>query len=83
MIRFADNGKGTFYVFNVGGHKNTKHCIDKYVKGKSVGSVVTKTGKVKTGKRYDGKVVVTGRIATCFLDKKLIFTLNLDKPSSK
>jgi len=75
-VVFADNGKGTFYVFSVGGHRNSKHLIEKVDPKKNVESFDAKDGKVKKNQWYSVKVVLADSLASCYLDGKLICTLD-------
>jgi len=76
LIRFADNGKGRFHYFNVGGRGNTRHIIEKRLPGKPTQFVVESAGSITDKKWHDVKVELAGSVIRCYLDNKLIHTLD-------
>ena len=81
LVRFADDGRGQFYVFNAGGRGNKSHSIEKFVKNKPAGSIDPKPGSVKGGHWYDIKIELVDTVARCYLDNKLICTLDTSTSS--
>ena len=77
MVRFADNGKGRFYYFNLGGKINTKHMIERYDPGKSAKFLIESDGKITDTNWHDVRVELAGSVIRGYLDNKLIHTLDL------
>ena len=79
MVRFADNGRGRFYYFNLGGLGNTKHIIERHIPRKKPQFLIESDGKIDTGKWYDVRVELVGDIFRGYLDNKLIHTMDMSK----
>jgi len=77
MVRFADDGKGRFYYFNLGGKVNTKHMIERYDPGQSAKFLVEIDGKITDTNWHDVRVELAGSVIRGFLDNKLIHTLDV------
>ncbi|MDP6545759.1 MAG: SUMF1/EgtB/PvdO family nonheme iron enzyme [Phycisphaerae bacterium] len=83
LIRVADNGKGGFYHFNLGGKGNTKHIIEKRTGHTRTKFLVESDGKIDNNKWYDIRVELSGGVIRGYLDNKLIHTLDVATGSSK
>jgi len=82
LIRFADDGKGRYYYFNLGGRGNTKHIIEKTVPGKRPQFLVQSAGSINDKNWHDVKIELAGSVIRGYLDNKLIHTLDVATGSS-
>jgi formylglycine-generating enzyme required for sulfatase activity len=81
-VIFAHDGGNKYYLFNVGGKNNTKHCIEKHLPGKAPQYVKEVNGKVEQGPTYDIKVELKGRNIRCFVDNKLVCEFDASSKAS-
>jgi len=76
FIRFGDNQKGQIYHWNVGGRGNTKYVIGRQVRGRRREALTEVKGSVDLNRWYDIRVELKGTVINCYLDNKLIQTLD-------
>ena len=75
LIMFGSGSMEDFYWWNIGGWNNTQTAIEKAVGGsKTLIGGSTSLG-VNTGQWYEIKIVVSGQKIECYLDGKLIHSV--------
>jgi formylglycine-generating enzyme required for sulfatase activity len=79
FVRFADNGRGDYYVWNIGGKGNRRFSIERVSGGKTRRILKTISGRVSTNRLYAIQVELDGSTVSCSLDNRLIFKLDMSK----
>jgi len=76
-LRFADDGKGNFYLFCLGGQFGKKHLIERHAPGRRDPEyLVPVDGKIDPNRWHDVRVELRDRNIKCFLDDKLTCEYN-------
>jgi len=70
LIPFRVQDANRYYLWNIGGWRNTRHVIQYY--GEKNDDFAHKPGKIETGKWCDIKIIVKGSHFECYLDGKLV-----------
>ncbi|MDP6633771.1 MAG: SUMF1/EgtB/PvdO family nonheme iron enzyme [Phycisphaerae bacterium] len=77
-VRLADDGKGSFYLFCVGGQFNKEHLFERHVPGaKEPEYLARRNGKIDQGRWHDVRVELKGATMRGFLDNKLLCELKV------
>jgi formylglycine-generating enzyme required for sulfatase activity len=79
FVKFADNGRGDYYVWSIGGKGNRRFSIERFSRGKPKRILKTISGRVSTNRLYEIQVELDGSTVSCHLDKRLIFKLDVSK----
>lgn len=76
LISFAVNDFNNFYFWNIGGWNNTLSVVEQAQGGTKTSACTTVPMNIRTNEWYDIKIVVTSESAECYLNDKLIHTIN-------
>ncbi|MBN1517044.1 alpha-N-arabinofuranosidase [Candidatus Sumerlaeota bacterium] len=72
LIGFGAIDADNYFWWNIGGWRNTRHCIEVAHNGNRSSIGVQTEGHVESNRWYDIKIEVTGERVTCWLDGELI-----------
>jgi len=75
LVAFGVKDTGNYYWWNLGGWNNTKSVVEKAVNGGKT-NVIEKNTTIETGKEYDIRIEVSGRVAKLYLDGVLWGTVD-------
>ncbi len=76
IITVCDNGAGSSIVWNLGGWHNTRHAIQAHFAEQDQ-LLDHISGSIETGRWYEVKVAVHGSRMDCYLDNRLIQSVEL------
>ena len=83
LIMFHVKDKENWFWWNIGGWGNTRHAIEQMNGGGKSGFGEASPGKIETNRLYDIRVVVKGALVQCYLDDKLIHTVEYKEDPSE
>jgi len=75
FIRFADNGKGNYYVWNLACMGSRRFTLERFTNHRSRRILKGVPGVIRTGKKYSVKIELKGSTVNCYLDSKLIYSV--------
>ena len=80
LVAFGVKGTGNYYWWNLGGWNNTTSAVEQAVDG-GKSTLISKPGRIETGRTYDVDIKVRGRQVTLYLDGEEWGSFTDNKPA--